>query len=173
MEGLILQLKLQYFGHLMGRVNSLEKTLMLGKTEGRRKRGRQRMRWLDGIIDSTDMSLSKLREIVRDREAWHAVVLGVTKSWTGLRDQTITIPLQNPSMKPWFLLGKGQNEGFLIAMWRVVSACWMGQHHSPSATLGPGLMSVSSVQGPLDDMMAGNPGTRLAKISTCSSAQFV
>ena len=76
-------------------------------------------------------------------------------------------------MKPRFLLGKGQNEGFLIATWRVVSACWMGQHHSPSGMLGPGLMSVSSVQGPLDDMMAGTPGTRLAKISTCSSAQFV
>ena len=75
----MLKLKLQYFGHLIRRADSLEKTLMLGKTEGRRKRGRQRMRWLDGIIDSTDMSLSKLREIVKDREAWCVAVHEVTK----------------------------------------------------------------------------------------------
>ena len=84
----MLKLELQYFGHLMRRADSLEKTLMLGKIEGRRKKGRQRMRWLDGITDLMDMSLSNLREIVKDREAWHGAVHRVTKNPTRLRDRT-------------------------------------------------------------------------------------
>ena len=98
LEGMMLKLKLQYFGHLMQRVDSLEKTLMLGRIGSRRRRGWQRMRWLDGITDSTDVSLSKLRELVMDREAWHAAVHGVAKSRAWLSDWTELIHLLSPEI---------------------------------------------------------------------------
>ena len=105
LEGLILKLKLQYFGHLMRRTDSFEKTVMLGKIEGRRRRGLQRIRWLDGITNSMNMSLSKLWEMVKDREACHVAVHGVAKSQTGLRDRTTAEPLSSTYCVPCSMLG--------------------------------------------------------------------
>ena len=109
LEGLMLKLKLQYFGHLMWRADSLEKTLMLGKIEGRRRRGRQMMRWLDGITDLMEMSLSKLWELVMDREAWHAAIHGVTKSWTRLSDWTEWLSPNIKKTKTKKVYGNGFN----------------------------------------------------------------
>ena len=144
LEGLMLKLKLQYFGHLMRRVDSLEKTLRLGGIGGRRRRGRQRMRWLDGITDSMDMSLSKLRELVLDRKAWHAVIHGVAKCRTWLSDWTELID-SSQLVSYSCLFSAGVQQAFLCL--KVYSWCICGERCTPRPSTP--LPSYSSLLYPL------------------------
>ena len=135
LEGLMLKLKLQHFGYLMQRANSFEKTLMFGKIDSRRRKGWQRTRWLDGINDSMDMSLSKLWELAKDREAWHAAVRGITNSWTQLINWTIKFNSQaegQDSLRQAIMYdynNKRQVKGTCVHLWRIHVEVWQNQYN--------------------------------------------